>query len=79
VSAKANSNDEFQYANHTVDAASSDLRLSALRYTLLFEWLRIQKSAKNPGEKSIGHFHPLIKPTYFSYRTRIDKRTPIAP
>lgn len=39
--AEASSNDELQCANHMVDAASlvvcSDLRLSAQRYTLLFE------------------------------------------
>lgn len=76
ASAEANSNDELQYANHMADAASSDLRLSAQRYTLLCEWLGIQEGAK----KAFIRFHPLTKLTFFfSYCTCTDKCTPMPP
>lgn len=55
-----------------VDAASlvaSDLRLSVQRYTLLFEWLGIEECARTPGS-----FHPLIKLTFFSFCTCLDKQ-----
>lgn len=35
--------------------ASTDLRLSVLRYTLLFEWLGVER-AKKPGKKSLQSF-----------------------